>query len=148
MRRALGHVKYRSVLADFSPGLTEMSLTEAQHLMEETSSMEDPELYEAIYAQVPPAVIEGRGGTTVQRIKAYGRVEDCHRAMAFDCKLIGTVKSVDMFIPDALPFFDVSRLDSWEAVMNQWHSNAGGACMHKVVGIHYTVVKKPDIEML
>jgi acyl-CoA synthetase (AMP-forming)/AMP-acid ligase II/thioesterase domain-containing protein len=147
IRRALGHVKYRSVLADFLPALTGMSPAEAQQFTEETSSMEDPEFYEAIYARFPPAVIEENGGLTVQRIKAYGRVEDCHRAMAFDYKPTGTVKSVDMFMPDALPFFDVSGFDSWEAVMNQWHSHAGDARMHKVAGNHYTVLKKPDIEV-
>jgi acyl-CoA synthetase (AMP-forming)/AMP-acid ligase II/thioesterase domain-containing protein len=145
IRRALGHVRYRSVLADFLPALTGMSQAEAQQFTDETSSMEDPEFYEAIYARFPPAVIEENGGLTVQRIKAYGRVEDCHRAMAFDYKPSGSVKSVDMFMPDALPFFDVSGYDSWEAVMDQWHSHAGNARMHKVAGNHYTVLKKPDI---
>jgi hypothetical protein len=108
--------------------------------------MEDPELYEAIYARFPHAVIEVNGGLTLQHIKAYSRVEDCHRAMAFDHKPSGTVKSVDMFMPDALPFFDVSGFDSWESVMNQWHSHACDARMLKVAGNHYTVLKKPDIE--
>lgn len=108
----LGHTKFRSVLADFPPALTGMSPAGAQQFTEETSSMEDPKFYEAVYAHFPPAVIEENGGLTVQRIKAYGRVEDCHRAMAFEYKPSGTVKSVEMFMPDALPFFDVSGFHS------------------------------------
>lgn len=147
IRRALGHVKYRSVLANFLPALTKMSPAEAQQFTQETSSMEDPEFYEAIYARFPHAVIEENGGLTLQRIKAYSRVEDCHRAMAFDYRPNGMVKSVDMFMPDALPFFDVSSFDLWESVMNQWHSHACDIRMHKVAGNHYTVLKKPYIEV-
>lgn len=133
------------VLADFLPSLIGMSTAEAQQLTEETYSMEDPEFYEAIYARFPHAVIEENGGLTVQRIKAYIRVEDCHRAMAFDYKSSGTVKSVDMFMPNALPVFDVSGFDSWESVMKQWHSHSCDARMHKVAGNHCTVLKQPDI---
>lgn len=147
IRRALGHVRYRSVLADFLPALTGMSPEEAQQFTAETSSMEDPDFYEAIYAKFPPAVIEENGGLTVQRIKAYGRVEDCHRAMAFDYNPQGKVTAVDMFMPDALPFFDVSGFDSWDAVMQQWNEHADSTRMHKVAGNHYTVLKKPDIEV-
>lgn len=108
IRRALSHVKYRCVIVDFLPAVTGMSTAEAQQFTEETYSMEEPEFYEAIHARSPHAVIEKNGGLTVQRMKAYSRVEDCHRAMAFDYMPNGMVKSVDMFMPDALPFFDVS----------------------------------------
>jgi hypothetical protein len=50
------------------------------------------------------------------------------------------VLSKRLFIPEALPFFDISGFDSWQAVMDQWYSHAGDARMHKVAGDHYTVL--------
>ncbi|KAF2171430.1 hypothetical protein M409DRAFT_63705 [Zasmidium cellare ATCC 36951] len=148
IRRSLGHEKYRSVLSDFLPALTGMSPEEAQDFTKSTAYMEDPEFYEAIYGKFPPAVIQENGGLTIQRIKAYGKVEDWHRAIAAKYEAQGKVRSLDIFKANALPLFDVSGLGSWDAVMEQWCTLAESPRIHKVQGNHYTVLKKPDIEVL
>jgi acyl-CoA synthetase (AMP-forming)/AMP-acid ligase II/thioesterase domain-containing protein len=145
IRRALGHVRYRSVLSDFIPALTGMSPEEAKAFMDETSEMEDPEFYEAIHKRLPPAVLQENGGLTVQRIKAYGKVEDCHRRMAWDYQPHGKVPVIDIFAPNALPLFDTSGFESWRAVLDQWQNHADDTRVHAISGNHYTVLKQPDI---
>lgn len=145
IRRALGHVRYRSVLSDFIPALTGMTPEEAKAFMDETSEMEDPEFYEAIHKRLPSAVLQENGGLTVQRIKAYGKVEDCHRRMAWDYQPHGRVPVMDIFAPNALPLFDASGFESWHAVLDQWQNHADDTRVHAISGNHYTVLKQPDI---
>jgi thioesterase domain-containing protein len=81
----------------------------------------------------------------VQRIKAYGKVEDCHRRMAWDYQPHGKVPVIDIFAPNALPLFDTSGFESWRAVLDQWQNHADDTRVHAISGNHYTVLKQPDI---
>ncbi|KAF2718227.1 acetyl-CoA synthetase-like protein [Polychaeton citri CBS 116435] len=146
IRRALGHMRWRSVLVDVLPGITGMSEEEAIEFTKETSELEDDEFYKAIYARFPPEFIKENEDITVQRIQAYGRVEDCHRTIAAKYEPKGRVSKIDIFCADAMPHFNVEPLGSWDAVLQQWKNYSDDPGLHRVSGTHYSVLKKPQIE--
>lgn len=146
LRQTLGQVRYRSLMIDILPVVTELTEDEARAFGEETGDMTDEEFYAVLFTKFSPEFIDNMD-ITVPRLQAFGRVEDCMRQIAAKYDPSGDLQSMDIFRADPMPHFGATP-ESWRAdVLGQWKKfvRDGDVKFHDVQGTHISLIKEPHI---
>lgn len=146
LESTIGQVRYRSLMIDVLPVVTDLTPDEARIFAEETADLTDEEFYELLFTKFSPEFIENMD-ITVPRLQAFGRVEDCMRLIASKYVPEGTVETTDIFCADPMPHFGASP-EVWRRdVLGGWkeHVRDGNVTFHDVQGTHISMIKEPHI---
>ncbi|KAF7188405.1 Aspulvinone E synthetase melA [Pseudocercospora fuligena] len=146
LKSTIGQVRYRSLMIDVLPVVTEYTPDEARAFAEETADLSDEDFYALLFNKFSPEFIENMD-ITVPRLQAFGRVEDCMRLIADKYEPEGQVATTDIFCADPMPHFGASP-EVWRSeVLGGWkdHVKDQNVRFHEVQGTHISLIKEPLI---
>lgn len=147
LQSTIGQVRYRSLMIDVLPVVTDLSPDEARTFAEETADLSDEQFYEVLYTKFSPEFIENMD-ITVPRLQAFGRVEDVMRLVASKYEPEGRAGTMDIFCADPMPHFGATS-EVWKRdVLGEWRSyiKDENVRFHNVQGTHISLIKEPLIE--
>lgn len=146
LKITMGQVKYRTLMFDVLPVVTDMTEEDSNTFKEETAHLNDEEFYEALFTKFSPEFIENMD-LTVPRMQAFGRVEDCMRLIVDKYTPGGQINTTDIFCADPMPHFG-STPEVWKReVLGQWRGfvKDENVSFHDVPGTHISLIKEPLI---
>ena len=146
LKSTIGQVRYRSLMIDVLPVVTDLTPDEARAFAEETANLTNEQFYELLFRKFSPEFIE-KMDITVPRLQAFGRVEDCMRLIASKYVPEGTVETMDIFCADPMPHFGASPEVWRKNVLGGWkeYTRDSNVRFHDVPGTHISLIKKPHI---
>ncbi|KAF2215805.1 hypothetical protein CERZMDRAFT_35242 [Cercospora zeae-maydis SCOH1-5] len=147
LKTTIGQVRYRSLMIDVLPVVTDYTPEQAREFAEKTADLTDEQFYEHLFTKFSPEFIENMG-ITVPRLQAFGRVEDRMRLIASQYEPAGSVSTTDMFCADPMPHFGATP-EVWKRdVLGQWRNfvKDENVRFHHVGGNHINLIKEPLIK--
>lgn len=147
LKSTIGQVRYRVLMIDVLPVVTDYTADQAKDFAEETADLTDEEFYELLFTKFSPEFIENMD-ITVPRLQAFGRVEDCMRAIAAEYEPEGEISTTDIFCADPMPHFGATP-EVWKTdVLGEWKAfvKDGNVRFHGVGGNHISLIKEPLIK--
>ncbi|PPJ61142.1 hypothetical protein CBER1_04151 [Cercospora berteroae] len=147
LKSTIGQVRYRSLMIDVLPVVTDYTPEQARAFAEETADLTDEQFYELLFTKFSPEFIENMD-ITVPRLQAFGRVEDCMRLIASQYEPAGTVSTTDIFCADPMPHFGATP-EVWKRdVLGEWRKfvKEENVRFHHVGGNHISLIKEPLIK--
>ncbi|KAM3425219.1 hypothetical protein BST61_g7174 [Cercospora zeina] len=147
LQTTIGQVRYRSLMIDILPVVTDYTAEQAREFAEETAELTDEQFYEHLFTKFSPEFIENMD-ITVPRLQAFGRVEDCMRLIASEYEPSGSVRTTDIFCADPMPHFGATP-EVWKRdVLGEWRNYVKdeNVRFHHVGGNHISLIKEPLIK--
>jgi thioesterase domain-containing protein len=148
LKVTMGQVRYRTLMFDVLPIVTDMTEEESKAFAEETADLTDEEFYEALFTKFSPEFIENMD-LTVPRLQAFGRVEDCMRLIVDKYVPEGMVSTSDIFCAEPMPHFaNGASSEVWKRdYLGQWKRfvRDENVAFHDVPGTHISLIKEPLI---
>ena len=147
LKSTIGQVRYRSLMIDVLPVVTDYTPEQARAFAEETAELTDEGFYELLFTKFSPEFIENMD-ITVPRLQAFGRVEDCMRLIAAEYEPSGEIATTDIFCADPMPHFGATP-EVWKRdVLGEWKGfvKDENVKFHHVGGNHISLIKEPLIK--
>ncbi|KAI5367216.1 Putative AMP-dependent synthetase/ligase, thioesterase, phosphopantetheine binding ACP [Septoria linicola] len=147
LKSTIGQVRYRSLMIDVLPVVTDYTPEQARAFAEETAGLNDEQFYALLFTKFSPEFID-QMDITIPRLQAFGRVEDCMRLIAAQYEPTGSIATTDIFCADPMPHFGATP-EVWKRdVLGEWRSFVKDANVrfHHVGGNHISLIKEPLIK--